>query len=179
MKAMLLSESGDTAKAITAWENLVTIDPKPDYVIALGTLYAFTKNPLAIAMADALLQAPKAKAEQQAIFIKGLYYSETGDKKTAIDFFDKCLQLDFTYLFAYREKAICLYDLGKYLDALKVLELSITVNKNNEEAYFWMGRCFEKLGKKEQAIQNYQLAMQLAPDYVEAKDALANLGVVQ
>ena len=70
---------------------------------------------------------------------------------------------------------ICL----QYVDALKVLELSLVIKKTNEEAYYWMGRCFEKLDKKEQAIQNYQLALQMAPDYIEAKDALGKLGVVR
>ena len=42
-----------------------------------------------------------------------------------------------------------------------------------------MGRCFEKLGNKEEAIENYKQALVLSPDYVEAKDALAKLGVVQ
>ena len=40
-----------------------------------------------------------------------------------------------------------------------------------------MGKCFEKLDKKEQAIQNYQLALQFDPNYIEAKDALGKLGV--
>ncbi len=179
MKAMLLSENEDTLQAIKAWEKVVDIDSQPENILSLGSLYALTKNPLALAMADALLQAPKANAEVKALFIKGLYYSTAGDKAKAIDFFNNCLSLDYSFLFAYREKAVCLYDNGKYLDALKVLELSLIVKKTNEEAYYWMGRCFEKLGKKEEAIQNYQLALQFDPKYIEAKDALGKLGVVQ
>jgi tetratricopeptide (TPR) repeat protein len=41
-----------------------------------------------------------------------------------------------------------------------------------------MGRCYEKLDRKKEAIQNYQLALQIDPDYIEAKDALGKLGVV-
>ena len=74
---------------------------------------------------------------------------------------------------------MCQYDTGKFLDALKTLELAITVNKTYEEAYYWMGRCFEQLDKKEQAIQNYKLALQFDPNYIEAKDALGKLGITQ
>lgn len=132
---------------------------------------------MALEMADALLMAPKANAQLQALFVKGLYYSTTGNKTKAIDFFNKCLSIDYSFLFAYREKAICFYDMGKYLEALKVLELSLAVKRTNEEAYYWMGRCFEKLNKKEEAIQNYRLALQFDPEYIEAKDALGKMGI--
>jgi tetratricopeptide (TPR) repeat protein len=177
MKAMLYSENEDTAKAIKAWEKLVSLEPSPENLISLGTLYAFTKNPQALLLADDLLKLPNA--QPQALFLKGLYHSSEGNKVKAIGFFDDCIALNYTYLFAYREKAICQYDSGNYLDALKTLELAVTVNKTYEEAYFWMGKCFEKLDKKEQAIQNYQLALQFDPSYIEAKDALGKLGVSQ
>jgi tetratricopeptide (TPR) repeat protein len=177
IRAYLLSENADTLQAVKAWEKLVEADPQPKNVLSLGSMYALTKNPKAIALADTMLAAPKANLNIQAVFIKGLYYSSIGEKIKAIDFFDKCLALDYSYLFAYREKAICLYDLGKYADALKVLELSLTIKKTNEEAYYWMGRCYEKLGLRNEAIKSYEMAMQLAPDYIEAKDALAKISV--
>ena len=176
IKATLHSENEDTLKAIKAWENLVLLEPLPEHIMALGSLYAFTKDANALTMADALLQS-KANAATQALFIKGLYYSSTGDKIKAISFFEDAISADYTNSMAYREKAICLYDLGKYVDALKVLELSLVIKKTNEEAYFWMGKCFEKLDKKEQAVQNYQLALQFDPNYIEARDALNKLGV--
>ena len=148
IRAYLLSENADTVQAVKAWEKLVDVDPQPKNVLSLGSMYALTKNPKAISLADTMLAAPKANLNIQALFIKGLYYSSIGEKLKAISFFDKCLALDYSYLFAYREKAICLYDLGKYSDALKVLELSLTIKKTNEEAYYWMGRCYEKMGIK-------------------------------
>ena len=45
-----------------------------------------------------------------------------------------------------------------------------------DEAYYWMGRCYEKLGDKKEAVTNYQNAIQIDPEYAEAKDALAKLG---
>lgn len=176
IKATLLSENDDTLQAIKAWEKTIDINPNPEYLLSLGTLYAFTKNPSALSVANSLMM-PGINARNQALFIKGLYYSSTGDKIKAINFFDTCISMDYTNMLAYREKAICLYDVNKYLDALKVLELAVAVKKDYDEAYYWMGRCYEKLTLKKEAIQNYQLALQLSPDYIEAKDALGKLGL--
>jgi len=176
-KARLHFLNQDTAAAIKALENTVALEPRPEYIISLATIYAQTRNPAAIGWADTILAKSSGKGVLQATFIKGLYYSNAGETDKAISAFDECLKTDYTYMDAYREKAIMLYNAGKYLDALKVLELELSLSTTNEEAYYWTGRCFEKLGKKEQAIQNYQLAVQIDKDYAEAKDALAKLGV--
>ena len=175
MKATLLFENEDTLKAITAWERIIKISPKPEYVKSLGFLYAITKEPLALAMSDLLMLSSKT----DAFFIKGIYYSKIGEKENAILLFEQSLSIDYKNLMAYREKAVNEYDLGKYVDALKTLELAIAVKKTYDEAYYWMGRCYEKLGKKEEAVDNYKMALQISPDYVEAKDALGKMGVVQ
>ena len=177
IKATLHFEDGDTARSIKAFERAVVIFPDPQYIMSLGTLYAQTKNPMALQMADALLAGNKAKADKEAFFIKGLYYSFINEKQKAIDLFDKCLSLNYTFMDAYREKAIALYDLKKYEEALAVLDKAITLQNNFDEGYYYSGQCLEKLNRKEEAIQAYQNALAYDPDYIEAKDALAKLGV--
>ncbi|MDB5221525.1 MAG: hypothetical protein JWN83_192 [Chitinophagaceae bacterium] len=175
IKATLHFENGDTVNAIKSFENAIQIYPLPEYVMSLGTLYAQTKNPKALTMADALTFADKAKAGKEAYFIKGLYYNYTGDKKKAIALFDSCIRLDYTYMFAYREKAIALYDQGKYEEALKVLEKAVTIQNNFDEGYYWMGNCYKKLNKKEEAIQSYHTALMYDKDFIEARDSLKTL----
>ena len=175
IKATLYFENGDTLKSIKSFEQAVNIYPMPDYVMSLGTLYAQTKNPKALTMAEALAFADKAKAAKEADFIKGLYYNYTGDKKKAIALFDNCIHLDYTYMFAYREKAIALYDQGKYEEALKVLERAVTIQNNFDEGYYWIGNCYKKLNKKEEAIQSYHTALMYDKDFVEARDSLKTL----
>ena len=177
IKATLYFENGDTINAINAFEKAVAINPQPEYIISLGSLYAQTKNPLALALADALVQTPAANAQKQALFIKGLYYSYTGDKLKAIQYFDFCLKLDYRDMLAYREKAICLYDLNKFEEALELLQKAVAVQNTFDEGYYWKGRCYEKLNKTKEAIENYQMALQIDPNYIEAKDALARLGI--
>lgn len=139
IKGTLLYENGDTLKSIKAYETAINIYPLPEYIISLGTLYAETKNSKALTMADALLIADKAKAQREALFIKGLYYAYTSNKQKAINFFDSCIRIDYTYMFAYREKAIALYDMGKYEEALEVLNRAVTIQNNFDEGYYWRG----------------------------------------
>jgi len=177
IKATLLFENGDTLNAIKVYEKAIDINPNPEYIISLGSMYAQTRNPLALALADALLQTPAANAQLQAIFIKGLYYNQTGEKAKAISYFNNCLTIDYRYIMAYREKAICLFDLNQYKEALDVLQKAVAVQNTFDEGYYWMGRCYEKLDKRKEAIENYQLALQIDPNYLEATDALGRLGV--
>ena len=175
IKATLHFEEADTMAAIKAFENSVNLYPQPDVIISLGVLYAQTRNALALAMADALLIANKAEAQKEAYFIKGLYHSNTGDKTLAISFFDKCIQLNYSFMEAYREKGIALYDQGKYKEALAVLDKAVTLQNGFDEGYYYKGRCFEKLNKIPEAIEMYERALMYDKDYVEAKEALGRL----
>ena len=176
IKANLFFDNNDTTNAIHSLENAVQLSPNPEYIKSLGSLYAETRNPLALSVADFLFNNQQFNSREQAVFIKGLYYSCSGDKIGAINYFDTCLRMNYNDMFSYREKAMCLYSLNKYNDALTVLQKAITVNSTYDEAYYWMGRCYEKLDNKNDAIKSYQLALQLDKNYIEAKDALTKLG---
>ncbi len=175
IKATLHFENEDTLNAITAFETALKLNPSPRYLILLGSLYAQTKNARALLIADALIKTKLPETEKEAMFIKGLYYNYAGDKKNAINFFDKCLKLDNRHMFAYREKGIALYDMGKYEDAITVLDKAVTLQNSFDEGYYWLGRCLEKMNKPNDAVEEYKTALLYSPDYVEAKEALERL----
>jgi tetratricopeptide (TPR) repeat protein len=177
IKATLHFLNKDTVNAMNSFEKAIAIDPQPIYIISLGLIYAQTKNPKALTLANALLTDSLAKAGKRAEFIQGFYYSYINDCEKAIPFFDTCLAIDYTYTDAYKEKAICLYNLGQYKVAIQSLEKAVALQSTYDEAYYWLGRCYEKLNQSKEAIMNYQAAIQIDPDYAEAKDGLARLGV--
>lgn len=175
IKATLYFENNDTMKAIHSLEHAIDIYPLPEYIVALGTVYAEIKNKNALLIADKLLRENSLKHGKDAYFIKGLYYNYTNDYQKAIASLDSCIALDYSYMYAYREKAIALYDLSKYKEALKVLRRAVTLQNNFDEGYFWMGKCYEKLDQKEDAIQSYQNALLYDKNYREAREALDRL----
>jgi tetratricopeptide (TPR) repeat protein len=177
IQGTLYFETKDTVHSIQSFENAVALLPDPQYLMSLGSLYAETKDPRALAAADALMANSKGSAQKESLFIKGLYNSITGNCTKAIPYFDSCITIDYTFTVAYREKAICFYNMGQYNDALEVLSRAIEIVNTYEEAYYWMGRCHEKLGDKTAAIKDYQTALQMDKNYIEAKEALLKLGV--
>ena len=177
IKATLQYENEDTLNAIRCFETAANILPVPGYTVPLGSLYAQTRNKKALDIADILLQDKSTDLAKEALFIKGEYFSYTGDKKQAIAYFDKCLALDYTFMFAYREKAIALYNQALYSEAVKVLDKAVTLQNNFDEGYYWLGQCFEKLNNNDAAIESYRRALLYDSNYIEAKDALTRLGV--
>ena len=175
IKATLYVENNDTANAINSLEHAIKIYPLPDYLIALGTVYAEIKNKKALMVADELLGSNKIKSGKDAYFIKGIYYNYVNEPQKAITYLDSCLNLDYTYMYAYREKAIALYHEKKYEEAIKVLKRAVTIQNNFDEGYFWMGKCYEKLNREDDAIESYQKALLYGKDYSEAKEALDKL----
>ena len=176
IKGSLYFENEDSVNAIKAYERAVKLSPDPKYINALGILYARTSNVKALEMANALSTGKNSKKDKDALFIKGLYHTYMGNKQKAIAYFDSCIAEDYTFMFAYREKAIALYDLGKYEEALNLLKKAVTLQNNFEEGYYWSGKCLEKLKRTAEAIENYQTALFYDPEYVEAKAELARLG---
>jgi tetratricopeptide (TPR) repeat protein len=175
IKATLYFESADTMKAIESLEKAIEIFPLPEYLAALGTVYAEIKSKNALMIADELLEKNKTKSAKDAWFIKGLYYNYVNQPEKAITYLDSCLTNDYTYMYAYREKAIALYNLGKYKDAIEVLKRAVTIQNNFDEGYYWLGRCYEKLDKKEEAIESYQNALLYDKNFIEAKTALERI----
>jgi tetratricopeptide (TPR) repeat protein len=174
---LYIYSKNDTASAISCLEKAVNIFPEPEYIISLGVMYAQTKNTKAIEIANALLIGKKANADKEALFIKGLYYSSIDEKTKAISFFDECTKLDYTYVSAYLEKGIILYNAKKYQQSLDVFTKAVTVQNTFDEGYYWMGKCFEKLNNTTDAIESYKMALSYDPNYIEAKDALGKLGI--
>jgi len=175
IKASLYFENNDTLNAINSLQHAIKIYPLPDYLAALGTVYAEMKNKNSLVIADELLRTNKTKSGKDAYFIKGLYYNYVNQPEKAIPYLDSALNLDFTYMYAYREKAIALYNQAKYNEAIKVLERAVTIQNNFDEGYFWLGKCYERLNRKDEAIQNYQNALLYDKNYAEAREALDRL----
>ncbi|MGG9972459.1 tetratricopeptide repeat protein [Ferruginibacter sp. SUN002] len=180
-KAQLYFQNNDTINSIKALEKAVEINADPEYIISLGAAYAQARDPKALTMSDALLLTPTARAQTYAIFIKGLYYNSVSDYAKAIPYFDECIRSNYIFMDAYTEKVIALLGMGKYNDALGVAKKTVTISNTYPDGYYWMGRCYEKLNDKNEAIRNYQAAIELAAqvndDYILARDALGKLGV--
>ena len=175
IKSILLLEKADTLASIANLEKTINIYPSALDIITLGAIYANQGNIKSIKLADVLLRDFNDIAEAEAYFIKGSYYSNTGDKKTAIAMFDNCINHTITFMEAYREKALALAALKKYNEALNALNKALTLNNNYPEGYFYLGEILEKTNNTNAAIEAYQKALLYDTGYTEASNAFERL----
>lgn len=174
-KGMLLVQMRDTPAAIQALARSYALQPLTLNGLALANLYAETKNPLAVTIADEVLAKDSLTENLDPIFIKGVYYSNTKQYPQALEQFEKCIRSDWKFTDAYIEKGIILFEEKNIDEALETFKMAATVSAANADAYYWQGRCYEAVGKRDEAMENYMRAYALDRSFTEAEEAIARL----
>lgn len=174
IKGILYYENEDTSAAAYCFTRALTIEPNPNDLLYLATLKAHQKDTISLSLAEDLKKAYN-DFQKQALFVKGVYFSEIRNYQQAIKFYDSCLSISYTFMEAYREKAICLSQMKKYKEAVQVLTKAVTVQNSYDEGHYYLGQCYEKMNMKAEAVKSYETALMYSPDYSEAKDALKKL----
>lgn len=176
LKAELLQKKNDNNGSTAALEKAYQFAPgNLDIGYKLAYQYAENKDTKVVALTDSLIQKDSLHLHPEPYYVKGLYYSNIENKVKAIQFFDETIRMDYNYLNAYIEKGKALMDQKKIKDALKTFQLANTISPAFPDAYYWIGRCQESLGQKEDAKLNYEKAYGLDKTFTEAKDAAESL----
>lgn len=174
-KGILMAQLHDTAKAIGALEQAYVLQPLQLTGISLANLYAETKNPKALDLCNEMIRKDVANELTDAVFIEGVYFSNTGMPDKAMEQFEECIRRDWKFTEAYIEKGIILYHQSNIDEALKTFALAARVSNTYPDAYYWMGRCFEASGKPDEARTNYYRALALDRNFTEASEGLKRL----
>ena len=176
IKGLCFKENGDTNLAISSFRTCVEQDP--DYFHAymqLGDLMAKQNNPLAIDYYKNAIRVNGSMVE--AYYGLAFYLQEHGEPKDAIEVYKDLLKIDprnapakhnigYTYLFK-------LDDPGK---AVAYFSDALLDDQKLVNAYYHRGYAYEKLNKKDLAIKDYKKTLELAPDFILAKQRLSKLG---
>ena len=174
-KGLLQEKTQDTAGALVSLRKAYALQPVNTYALELAYIYAETRNAAAIGLCDEVLRKDSTHGLIDPLFIKGIYYANTGQGKQAIVQFDSCIRRDWKFTDAYREKGIILFHQNKYAEALEVFQMTIKVSNTYPDGYFWIGRCYEATGHKEEALLFYQRALALDKDFTEARERIQRL----
>jgi tetratricopeptide (TPR) repeat protein len=174
-KGLLLEKLADTAGAIGALGKAYAIQPINTYALELAHLYAETRNPAALTICDNILRKDSAHELLDPFFIKGIFFSNTTAYKKAIVMFDSCIRRDWKFTDAYLEKGIALYQQKLYDTAMSTFQMTIRVSNTYPDGYYWIGRCYEATGQKDQAIVYYRQALGLDKDFSEAAERIKRL----
>ncbi len=130
---------------------------------------------MAITICDDLIKKDSATESLDPYFIKGVYFSNTKQYRQAIEQFDDCIRKDWKFADAYLEKGIILFEQKNLDEALQTFKIASTISPKNADAFYWQGRCYEVIGKKEEAMDNYIRAYALDRSLTEAKEHIDKL----
>lgn len=72
---------------------------------------------------------------------------------------------------AYVEQAIALYGKGECVKAVEALKKAVSMDSKYVRAYTWLGFCYAKLGKNQEAVEAFNHVIALAPKSDDARIA--------
>ncbi|MGZ8559873.1 MAG: tetratricopeptide repeat protein [Chitinophagaceae bacterium] len=172
LKSDLLEKKGNISGMIESLEKAYSLVPvNREISHKLAYQYAENKNAKALRIADSLISKDSLNIHAEPYYVKGMYYSNINDKTNAIQLFDATIKRDHRFLNAYIEKGKILLEQKKTTEALKTFQLANTITPSFPDAWYWIGRCQEVMGDKEEAKQNYEKAYELDNTFTEAKEA--------
>ncbi len=175
-KAQLLEEYGDTLQAIICYKRAIRIYPSAEAQLSLANLLAEKKDSLSLTICRALYNTAMDRSnDAHCNFISGVYYARTKQFTEALQFFDKCILNDYNYVEAYMEKGFIYFDQNNYKEALGTFHRITMIRNTYADAYYWMGKCHEKMNEKNKAIEEYKKSLALDPQLSEAKAAIERL----
>lgn len=98
------------------------------------------------------------------------YYAEDTNRLIiALKYLDRAIGLNDTNKTAYHNKFNILSSLGRYTEALTILQYLVSHSKQNGESYLIKGLIFEKMGKIDSAQNNYKLAIESYDQRIKIK----------
>lgn len=175
IKGILFKESGDTLNAISSFQT--TTEQQEDYYAAyiqLGLLHAARKNKLA---EDYYTTALRINPEStEALYNRGIWYQQSGQIKKAVSDYKSITQMNgsnkntwfnlgYLYQFELHLPDSALYFYGQAINSEPMFT----------EALYNSGLVCEEQGKLDKAKAFYKRALDVDPDFEQARKRLKHL----
>ncbi len=101
--------------------------------------------------------------------IKGLIELKKNNTLQAIEYFTSSINEDPSFSLAYHNRAIAYKQLGEFEKAKNDLYNALALNENISIFYFTLAKISEIVDDNEEAEKNYSMALDINPDYLEAR----------
>lgn len=176
LKGSIYKEMGDTTKAVSSLETAIEQDNKNfGAFLDLGLIYAAKRNALAFEYYNNALAINPVSTE--ALYAKAKLYQDQGKIKEAVEIYNQILKADASNVFTMYNLGAIEFGINKNpLKAIDYFTSAINTNPKYAEAYFARGACYQELKDKSNAMADYNMALQLKPNYEPAVDGLNSLG---
>jgi tetratricopeptide (TPR) repeat protein len=100
--------------------------------------------------------------------LKGNEYYYKNEYNSALEWYDKAIEINPNYAGALTNKGVALDSLGRHEEAIKYFDKAIELDPNLSPVWNNKGIALEKLGRYEEAIKYYDKAIEINPDYADA-----------
>ena len=176
LKGNIYKEVGDTGKAISSLETAIEQDNKNfGAFLDLGLIYAAKKNALAFEYYNNALAINPVSSD--ALYAKAKLYQDLGKTKEAVEIYNQILKTNPSHVFSMYNLGAIEFGINKNpLKAIDYFTNAINANPKYAEAYFARGACYQELKDKNNAMADYNMCLQLKPNYEPAVDGLNSLG---
>ncbi len=175
LKGSIYKEMGDTAKSISSLETAIDQDNK-NYgaFLDLGLIYASRKNTIALEYYNNALTINPTAID--ALYAKALLLQNLEKPDDAILIYKQLLKIDANHVSTLYNLGAIEFGLKKDTkNAMLYFNQAIAINPKYAEAYFARGACYQELNDKDNAKADYQMCLQLKPNYEPAIDGLNSL----
>lgn len=176
LKGNIYKEIGDTGKAVSSLETAIEQDNK-NYgaFLDLGLIYGAKKNPLAFEYYNNAIALNPTNSE--ALYAKAKLFQDMGQIKEAVGVYNQILKINPNHVFSIYNLGAIEFGINK--DPKKAIEhftTAVTIDPKYAEAYFARGACYQELKDNANASADYNMCLQLKPNYEPAVEGLNSLG---
>lgn len=175
--AAMSLQNKDTALSIHFLNQAIDVNPnQSDAAFMLAGIYAAQKNPNWKNITEHLTrQKEDPIASARGYYLMGIQLANEKRTLEAIAAFDSAIIQHFTFVDAYIEKAILLFDTDQTDQAIDLLYKAQDIDRKSPDIPFWLGECYLKKKNQDKALNFYEQTLRLDPEYSSAIDRIAKI----
>ncbi len=174
LQVVSFKEQKDTAKALLVLDRILVKDPNNFDATMQKALFLLDKEiDLASQYADKALALDEFSSE--ALYTKALILQRKSKFADAEILYNRVIKINPAHVFAHYNLAVIQALFENYSSVIDLCGKIIDLESDNYKAFTLRGFAFEAQGKKEAARNDYQAALNIKPDYEQAKQYLKEL----
>jgi len=176
LKARIAEDRKDTTLAIkhlTAAISIAGLHSEYDAVMELGDLLQAQRSPAALSYYELAYQLDSTNAEP--LYTKGQYQEQLGKIADAIKSYRQAILTDPGYEDAYMALGKISMAQKNWKEGVQYFNMAAKTAPTDADAYYYRALCYEKLGNKTLAIEDYTKALSFKKAFPAAQEALEKL----
>jgi len=120
-----------------------------------------------------LSERKKAEAESNRLYEKTMTAYSESRSEDAVTHLTEAVNIDSQNSKAWMALGVLKYERGRIFEAARAFHRASRLEPTRYEPHFNLGSIFESVGYHEQAIEEYKIALKLAPSKIEVMENLA------